>query len=278
MTTQHERDIILGQSLLNGTLGFDPRAIGPSSDAADMLKNRKAFSESTGKECTNQHAVNDLRSGKRDAKSDPALLKVKAVHAKSVLEQVRADVWNHAALDGLKELLGVETLDSLIKDIKTRVDTRDTSKPVKKLGPDDVAPRASTFIVDKLAEVESMIRIIISHGSLRPNTPNVFLNCVGNNLGRDGQLTLIIFYIPVARIVFMVDVLALGRSALTVLESESGQSIKSILEDKVRTKLESHHNHEYLLTSISRTFSRAHGIVGAAATFSLHITRSSWTE
>lgn len=114
---------------------------------------------------------------KKDAKNDIGMLKKQADQAKATLRSVRDNQRFHVAHPGFKEYMEYGELFDLLEDIQMRADTRDTSKPIKRLGPTNDVPQATMITVDTTKGIESLLEQIVVYRRLQTLAPGVFLNC-----------------------------------------------------------------------------------------------------
>ncbi|KAK4507444.1 hypothetical protein PRZ48_001179 [Zasmidium cellare] len=182
-------------------------------------------------EASRLRAIDPNRFIKRDANSDLELLKDKVVAAKAMAYKIRGSVRHHVNDEAIKEL-GIDELFNIVSDIKARVDACDTSAPPRRVGPVDNVPEARLVVVDTVEQVEYMLERIIDTRDLNSQTPRIFINCVGDNLGRDGKMTLLTVYLPEASTVFLVDVMTFGPAVFQIHDDlEPDFTLQSMLED-----------------------------------------------
>ncbi|CAF3499229.1 unnamed protein product [Fusarium graminearum] len=86
----------------------------------------------------------------------------------------------------------------------------------------------SPILVSTLPDLLSFISSISQSSTL-------YLDLKGNNLSRNGNLTIVTVLIHPTRVTGLIDVQTLGNSAFTTPTS-SGNTLKSILEDTRTTK------------------------------------------
>jgi exonuclease 3'-5' domain-containing protein 1 len=64
-----------------------------------------------------------------------------------------------------------------------------------------------------------------------PPTTTLYLDLEGNSLSRHGTISLITLLVHPTRVIRLIDVLVLGKSAFTTATKKNGKTLKSILED-----------------------------------------------
>ncbi|RAL07127.1 uncharacterized protein BO97DRAFT_464588 [Aspergillus homomorphus CBS 101889] len=82
-------------------------------------------------------------------------------------------------------------------------------------------------VVDSVSLLQSVIDAAVT--GLRTDSPSLFINLEGMNLGRCGSISIMSVYVPNKSIVYLIDVHKLGNEAFSTVNRD-GKSLKYVLE------------------------------------------------
>ena len=95
--------------------------------------------------------------------------------------------------------------------------------------------RIKTIIVDSVALLQSVIGEMMT---LRTDTPSLFIDLEGYQLGRHGSISVMSIYTPPKEKIYLIDIHRLGADAFFTVNAD-GKSLKYILESSVILKVSS---------------------------------------
>ena len=145
----------------------------------------------------------------------------------------------HVDRPNLEKDMKLEDIRLLTGDIVLRAQTKDTSKPHKNIRPLDHLPTPIVVFADTPALVADLVDCIMEEeGKAAPDPAIISMDCEGVDLGRNGSLTLVQFYIPAAEKVYIVDVQTLGHKAFSIFVKRETEAVnlKMILESEETIK------------------------------------------
>ncbi|CAG8219518.1 unnamed protein product [Penicillium salamii] len=90
-----------------------------------------------------------------------------------------------------------------------------------------------TVVIDSVSLIQSVIDAVIQ---LRTDIPPLFIDLEGVELGRHGSISIMSFYLPSCKRVYLIDIYRLKTEAFSAVNSD-GKSLKSILESSVIMKV-----------------------------------------
>lgn len=93
--------------------------------------------------------------------------------------------------------------------------------------------RIKPVVVDSVALLRSVIGEVMT---LRTDTPSLFIDLEGYQLGRHGSISVMTIYAPPKEKVYLIDIHRLGADAFSTVNVD-GKSLKSILESSVILKV-----------------------------------------
>ncbi|KAK5134115.1 hypothetical protein LTR08_006890 [Meristemomyces frigidus] len=153
-----------------------------------------------------------------------------ATQARACIRKVRMDMHKFVLRPNFDSDDVFEDLCAFGGDLVLRKRDKNTSRPPAKLEPVTPMPEPTIDLVDGLDKVASMVDHIINLQDPKVSAPLLYVDCEGVNLGRNGTVTLMPCYVPLANVVYVVDIQELGAGAFTTPGTGTHLTFKDILE------------------------------------------------
>ena len=153
----------------------------------------------------------------------------------SNLATLRLDIHKYVGSPDFDSTGQIEEIAFLANDVLDRKVYKVDIEPVAKYNePVCEVPDPYISVIDRLEDVPQMVDTIVKETLLSgtgDQSPSIYVDCEGENLGRDGTLTHINLYLPKQNEAFILDVDITGDTALRIAGKRNQRDLASILKD-----------------------------------------------
>ncbi|KAK4560592.1 hypothetical protein LTR86_005789 [Recurvomyces mirabilis] len=138
--------------------------------------------------------------------------------AQALAKEIEAKLWSFVAEShlfnddpGAADDSGFKALEGVMGLVKQRFETRDTEKYNRNAGPPVSLPTPTVVQISTTADVEHMTRAIVEARQTSADVPTLYLDCEGEDLGRQGKISLMQMFMPSNSTVYIIYAHHLGE-------------------------------------------------------------------
>ncbi|KAK5123134.1 hypothetical protein LTR85_003332 [Meristemomyces frigidus] len=160
-------------------------------------------------------------------------LQANAVNIQNGIWAMHDEIHDYTEDHKIKRKLDIAGMRKALDFLEQCIDEKDKEKLVRKTGPVTPLPHYSVVHVDSEELVEKMISKIIDYHHPYAETPTLYVDLEGENLGRNGDVAIMQIFAPKTDTVYILHIHLLGEAAFSTAGGPlKATTFRSILESR----------------------------------------------